>query len=105
MDRSGCFTWQEATTVSRCTSRPATRSRIRFTASPPKYGLEAAGEDQAKRMLGFVLVATVLGPPGPSRQTLRRTRGCKPISATTPAATAAFHPSGVAATVMQTLQI
>ena len=38
-------------------------------------------------MLGFVLVATVLGPPGSSRQTLRRTRGCKPNSATTPAAT------------------
>ena len=38
-------------------------------------------------MLGFVLVATVLGPPGSSRQTLRRTRGCKPKSATIPAAT------------------
>jgi hypothetical protein len=38
--------------VSRCTSRPATRSRIRFTASPPRYGLEAAGEDQVEADAG-----------------------------------------------------
>jgi len=63
-----------------------------------------AGRTRWKRMLGFVLVATVLGPPGPRARLFdalevasqnRRPRRQPP---------SAFHPSGVTATVMETLR-
>jgi hypothetical protein len=56
--------------VSRWTSRPATLSRISFKCAPPdshKGGCRAV--DSAKRILGFVLAATIIGTPQSTRQT------------------------------------
>ena len=68
-ERSGSTTRAQATTVSRCTSSPPTLSRICFTAGPPLMFRRLPVGDRMKRMLGFVLVATIVGPPGSPRQT------------------------------------
>ena len=53
--------------------------------------------DRVKRMLGFVLVATIDGPPRSPRQTQIRARGCNRGSATTTGShSPAFHSSRVA---------
>jgi hypothetical protein len=59
--------------------------------------------DRVKRMLGFVLVATVIGPPRSPRQTHFRAHGCNRGSATTTGSrTPAFHPLWVAGQAMGT---
>src|ERR1039458_8635997 len=76
-ERLGWTTRAHATTVSRWTSSPATLSplsRICFIAAPPRLDVEAAAEDRVKRMLGFVLVATVRGPRGPRTRLCAHTR-------------------------------
>jgi hypothetical protein len=53
--------------------------------------------DRVKRMLGFVLVATIDGPPGSPRQTQIRARGCnRGLATTTGGHSPAFHSSRVA---------
>jgi len=54
--------------------------------------------DRVKRMLGFVLVATIDGPPRSPRQTHFRAQDCNRGSATaTGSRSPAFHSSRVAA--------
>ncbi len=59
--------------------------------------------DRVKRILGFVLVATIDGPPRSPRQTHSRAQGCNWGSATTTGGRSpAFHSSRVAGTAMGT---
>jgi hypothetical protein len=55
--------------------------------------------DRVKRMLGFVLVETIDGPPGSPHQTHLRAQGCNRGSATaTGGRSPSFHSSRVADT-------
>src|SRR6267143_3573470 len=106
----GSLTRVAATTLSRCTSRPAALSACCFMSPPllvqPHAPALAAGRGPRwKRNLGFVLVATLVGPHGPAPDFVRA-RGCKKIAATTPLRPpSGFHPSWVAAPVIPTLSI
>src|SRR5438876_6833368 len=78
----GSLTRVAATTLSRCTSRPAALSACCFMSPPPLLvqahapALAAGRGPRWKRNLGFVLVATLVGPHGPAPD-FDRARGCK----------------------------
>src|SRR5260370_29337499 len=98
-----------ATTLSRCTSRPAALSACCFMSPPllvqPHAPALAAGRGPRWKLnLGFVPVATLVGPHGPPPDFVRA-RDCMMIASTTPLRPpSGYPPSRLAAPIILPLR-